>query len=127
MKALQMRWWTGNPFVLFSFALALFPALVIILFACYVREARLWIGHWPQYNNPDPKILGMDWTRAFIALGVLSIPYMGTLAVLFALIGRSMSRTFPVWTISILAIAVTSLAFILCRIDPGGFLNWFYD
>ena len=127
MKALQMRRWMANPFVLFSFVLAVFPALVMFLFFCYVCEARLWIGHWPQYNNPDPKILGMDWTRAFIGLGFVAFPYTGTLAVMFALIGRSMSRTFPVWTISIIAIAFTSVAYNLYSVDPGGFLNLFYD
>jgi hypothetical protein len=127
MKALQLRWWIENPFVLFSFVLAIFPALVMFLFACYVCEARLWIGHWPQYGNPDPKILGMKWARSFIGVGMVSVPYTGTLAILFALIGRSMSRTFPVWTISIIAIVITSVAFIFYRTDPGGFLNWFVD
>jgi hypothetical protein len=58
-----------RSFPLVTLFLASFPLLLLIIFFAYVFRARLVLGHWPSYNNPDPKQLGWCIQHSFLQLG----------------------------------------------------------
>ncbi len=110
-----------------TLTLAAFPLFVLVAFFCYVIEARLYLGHWPSYGNPDPKQLGWWLQHSLLQLGFVGFPVVALVATGLAVFGRARSREFPFLTI-IATIAVASAALIVfARIDPGGFVDWFWD
>lgn len=46
--------------------------VVLLCVSCAVR-ARWELGHWPTYNNPDPKNLGWPIHHLLILVGLLAI------------------------------------------------------
>jgi hypothetical protein len=89
-----------------TLSLALFPMLLLMVFFAYVLRARLFLGHWPSYNNPDPKQLGWWIQHSFLQLGLITFPAVALLATMFAIACRFLSRDFPLWTL----LAITALA-----------------
>lgn len=116
-----------RPFPLTALALAAFPLLLLVAFLGYVIEARLHLGHWPSYAQPDPKQLGWWIQHRILQLGFECFPVAALLAAGLAVIGRVRSREFPFFPI-IATIVMANRAFLaFARIDPGGFVNWFWD
>jgi hypothetical protein len=100
---------------------------LLIAFLGYVVEARLHLGHWPSYANPDPKQLGWWLQHSLLQLGFIGFPLVALLAIGLAVFGRTRSREFPFWT-TIGTIVATGAALVLYAwIDPGGFVDWFAD
>jgi hypothetical protein len=122
-----LRPWLQNPFWMFSGALAVFPAVLFALFFLYVCQACASVGHWPSYNNPDPKQIGWMVERDVLALGFMGVPVTASLAVVCAVIGRLCSPRYPFWTVAITAILLFFAFIAYVRADPGGFYDWFWD
>jgi hypothetical protein len=116
-----------KPFHLATLILAAFPLFLLVAFFGYVIEARLHLGHWPSYANPDPKQLGWAIQHSTLQLGFVGFPVVAFLAAGLAMLGRARSREFPIWTVIVTVVmaSVTLIAF--TRLDPGGFVDWFWD
>jgi hypothetical protein len=112
---------------LLTLLLAAFPLFVMVAFFAYVIRARLYLGHWPSYNHPDPKQLGWWIQHSLLQLGFVGFPFASLLAVVSAIVGRVRSREFPFWTIIITIIVASAVLIAFTLIDPGGFVDWFWD
>jgi hypothetical protein len=53
-------------------ALAVAPVCVLICFS-YALRARLELGHWPTYGNPDPKTLGWSVHHQLVFLSMFLV------------------------------------------------------
>ena len=107
--------------------LATFPFLLLIVFFSYVLRARLFLGHWPSYNQPDPKQLGWWIQHSFLQLGFIAFPAVALSAIILAIVGRFHRRDFPVWTILAITALACGVLIAFARVDPGGFIVWFWD
>lgn len=117
----------NKPLPLAALILAVSPVLFIfavLLFAILVWLSR---GHWPSYNNPDPKLVFWGIPCLLLQLCVMLVPVAFTGAIALAVIGRSRSRQFPFFTILIASAVSVAVLVAYGRIDPGGFMNWFFD
>jgi hypothetical protein len=117
----------ARSFPLVTLSLAVFPLLLLIVFFAYVFRARLVLGHWPSYNNPDPKQLGWWIQHSFLQLGFITFPAVALLATMFAIAGRFLSRDFPLWTLLAITAFACGILIAFARVDPGGFVAWFWD
>src|SRR5262245_47291751 len=124
-----------RPFVgkerlaIITLLLAVFPLLLVLGSLSYACEAAIYLGHWPSYNNPDPKQLPGWFAIQHDALGVglLASEAIFCLAIGLAIVGRICSREFPLaWMILVAAVSV-GLALVYVHFDPGGVLSWFFD
>jgi len=106
---------------------AAFPLLLLFAFSAYVVQARLYLGHWPYYNHPDPKQLGWWIQHNQLQIGFIAFPAVTLAAVVLAVVGRARSREFPIWTIIATAAVASAALLAFARIDPGGFVDWFWD
>lgn len=117
----------NKPLPLAALILAVSPllfSLAVLLFAGLVWLSR---GHWPSYNNPDPKLVFWGIPCLLLQLCVILVPAALTGANALAVIGRSRSRQFPFFTILIASAVSVAVLVAYGRIDPGGFMNWFLD
>ena len=106
---------------------AAFPVLMILALYGYAFQAWGQLGHWPSYNNPDPKQLGWWLQHSALQLGFVGFPAASFLAVCIAIVGRIRSREFPFWTVIVTAFVSIALLVAYGRIDPGGLVVWFWD
>jgi len=113
------------PFV--TLLLAGFPLLLLIVFFSYVLQARLFLGQWPTYSHPDPKQLGWWIQHSFLQLGFIGFPLVALVAIISAIVGRTRSRDFPAWTVIALTALACGVLIAFARVDPGGFIEWFWD
>jgi len=116
-----------RPFPLVALFFAAFPVLLLVEFFNYVVRARLYLGHWPFYNNPDPKQLGWWLQHSLLQLGFVGFPVVALAAAVLGIVGRARSREFPIWTIIATVVAASAILIAFARIDPGGFVAWFWD
>jgi hypothetical protein len=116
-----------KPLPMIALVLAVFPVLLILSLLGYACQARLHLGHWPYYEHPDPKDLGWWFQHSVLQLGFIGFPLAALGAVCLAIIGRSQSREFPLWTVIGTAAISTGLLVAYGRLDPGGFVSWFWD
>ena len=114
------------PFMVAMF-LAISPAFMIVALLEYATQARVYLGHWPSYNNPDPKNLGWMIQHASLQLGFTLFPLAILGAVGASIAGRAKSPDFPLWRVIGTAIVCSALLIAYCGLDPGGFLDWFWD
>jgi hypothetical protein len=116
-----------KPFHFATLTLAAFPLLLLVAFFGYVIEVRLHLGHWPSYANPDPKQLGWWFQHSVLQLGFVGFPVAALLATGLAVVGRLRSREFPLWTVIATVVVASAALVAFARIDPGGFVDWFWD
>ncbi len=116
-----------RDFPIATLLLASFPLLLLMVFFAYVLRARLFLGHWPSYNDPDPKQLGWWIQHSFLQLGFIAFPAVALLATMFAVAGRLHSRDFPFWTMLAIIALACGIVIAFARVDPGGFVAWFWD
>jgi hypothetical protein len=91
----------------------------------FAALARLKLGFWPSYGQPDPKDL--DWS--FLDVPALFWFLLAPVAVLVS-VGLAFRRWFtgrpnwgtPLWTLGSFSVLVLWLWF-----DPGGFVVWWLD
>ena len=117
----------NKPLPLVALILAVFPVLSLLALLLGVFAARLHLGHWPSYNNPDPKQIASGLPHLVIQLCLMLVPVSVFSAIALALVGRSRSKQFPFWTILMATAVSVALLIAYGRIDPGGFVNWFMD
>jgi len=95
----------------------------------YAWRASMFLGHWPYYNNPDPKNLPehfapstawLDWTVPIAGL----ILATAALAFLLRMIPNYKVRMFT-GTVLLFGGWLTGLA--LLWLDPGGMFEWICD
>jgi len=117
----------AKPLPTIAMILAVSPAFMIVALLEYATQARVYLGHWPSYNNPDPKNLGWFIQHAALQLGFMLFPLaiLGAVGVLIA--GRAKTADFPLRPVMGTAILCSALLIAYCRVDPGGFLEWFWD
>jgi hypothetical protein len=114
-------------FLATTLLLAGFPLLLLLAFFGYVVQARLHLGYWPYYAHPDPKQLGWWIQHSLLQLGFVGFPVVALVAVVLAIIGRTSSRKFPFWLITATVIMAAASLIVFARVDPGGFVEWFWD
>ena len=117
----------ARSFPVVTLLMATFPFLLLTVFFSYVLRARLFLGHWPSYNQPDPKQLGWWIQHSFLQLGFISFPAVALSAVIFAIVGRFHRRDFPLWTIIAITLLACCVLIAFARVDPGGFIEWVLD
>lgn len=103
------------------------PLLILANFYFYVLRARIDLGHWPKFGDRYPRLIHKDFEFLATALSLVFGPYVVLVAILLAVLGRWRHSDFPVWKLSGLAVVTSAFLVIVCRIDSGGFLNWFFD
>jgi hypothetical protein len=116
-----------NPFYVLGLILALSPLSLIVAFSGYVISARIYLGYWPHYNHPDPKQLGWWGWHGLLQLGFIGFPLSSLVTITCALILRAKIRTAQFWAIILASIVSVITVMIYARLDPGGFVNWFFD
>lgn len=116
-----------RPLSLTALCLAAFPLVLLAAFFAYVARARLHLGHWPYYNHPDPKQLGWWFPHSLLQLGFVGFPVVALASMVLAAVGRARSREFPIWTIIATVVMASAALIAFGRIDPGGFIEWFWD
>jgi len=105
------------------------PWAWLVLFGSFILRARLALGHWPSPYQPDPKDLGFDIHYYCTVIGsniAVGAPALAGVMILFALVLR---RTREVrYGLGALVLAVGWMTlFVLARLDPGRFFEWFAD
>lgn len=117
----------NKPLPLAALILSVSPLLFIVavlLFAVLVWLSR---GHWPSYNNPDPKLVFWGIPCLLLQICAMMVPVAFIAAIALAVFGRSRSRQFPILTVLLIAVLSVAVLIAFARIDPGGFLNWLAD
>ena len=107
--------------------LAAYPLAWIALVYLFVIRARLHLGHWPTPNQPDPKTLGFSFHHQAIWFGLMAMPVIAILTIVFALIGRRLAVCHRTWPALALLVVSIVLVVALGRLDPGDFFAWFAD
>jgi hypothetical protein len=109
-------------------ALAALPAFFLASVHTFAMRAALFLGHWPSYDNPDPKTLPDRFHPQSEFLEVL-IPVGVSVALtsLFALLIRRVRSPLSISHALIVGMALAGLSFILLILDPAGALNWIMD
>lgn len=126
MKLRSAHVWLKFPVNWLLLACAAFPFLWLNAFALLVLRARLVLGRWPSYNNPDPKLLGMDWHYNGVLVGFALVMTFAFVGIVGAVMGRIFSRQVP-WTLVLLNIVTPVLTIALVRLEPWGFGDWLID
>jgi len=99
--------------------LSLSAAIIMVLFFTFVLRARLVLGHWPTYSNPDPKNLGMGlhygciWIGIYLLFWAILSKFLHT----FIFTHRSLLlKTIPLFTLGgfILFISGDHLGTVMC-------------
>ena len=124
---------TSNAYsLIISGALITFGTLPLTLWFylwTFALRARLYLGYWPSYSQPDPKDLPLHFhpptelLHHIIPLG-LSI---GIILALTSLLRKQSDLKIRMMTASILALTGWIVAFGLIFIDPCGFMEWWAD
>ena len=100
------------------------PIWPIVWLVVFAGLARLTLGYWPRYNQPDPKDL--HWPFLIPPFSLLLIAVVAVLA----LFGVALGRWFvgrPGW--QALLWSIGSFAVLVCwlMLDPAGFVGWWLD
>ncbi len=115
------------PLTCLTMLLAAYPMWGLLWFYSYVLQARLQLGHWPSYNNPDPQQLAWPVACLSLHLGLTLAPLAGILASVLIVVARLRSREFPVYTAAAVLILSQALLVAVSQWDPGDFFAWFAD
>jgi len=65
--------------------------------------------------------------HSFLQLGFIGFPLVALVAIISAIVGRTRSRDFPAWTVIALTALACGVLIAFARVDPGGFIEWFWD
>jgi hypothetical protein len=110
-------------------AVAALPFMLLAFLYTFAFRAALYIGHWPSYNKPDPKVLRAHFfpqtefleflVPTFISIAVTCL--FVTQVIRFATWPRRLE--FALWV----ALLLWLFAFLFLGGDPAGVLNWMAD
>lgn len=112
-----------------TWVLGLAPLLSPTLLYLFVLRARVELGRWPSFSNPDPKELGFDvhhstWHLA-LPLELAAAPVL--LAVVLATWSRRPNRRREMLAAIAVYFALLLSSMVLFWADPGGFSEWMMD
>lgn len=107
--------------------LAGYPLGVVVSLYSFVLRARLKLGFWPAPYRPDPKELGFDLHYLGVMLALITFPFVTLVCVGWILAARVRCRDFPMGPMLAYAGGCAALGFCLLRLDPGNFVEWFFD
>jgi len=105
------------------------PLQWLFLLYSFVLRARFSLGRWPHPDNPDPKDLGFDFHHILIWLDFFVVFFSPILLVYIFL----MTLNFIKMNRKQYALAASIFTFffaayiLLCKYDPGKFIEWFMD
>ncbi len=115
----------------FFWILGAAPGVWLVLFYSFVIRAYCTLGYWPQPYLPDPKDLGFVWHHLAIWLSfpaMLALLITGLLAMLAGAILPRVQLQIQMTRAGLWFFGLSFAAWwILVRLDPGRFLEWFVD
>lgn len=95
----------------------------------FALRAALFLGHWPSYNNPDPKNLPDEFhPQTEFLMSVIPIVVSVGVTCLFAtLMARLAPRSRRIVNSVFAGILFGFLSYMMIGADPFGVLNWLMD
>lgn len=108
-------------------ALGLAPIGILVWFYLYVIRQRLLLGHWPRPSQPDPKDAGFVLHHLSLVLGMTLIPGISLMTVGLILHRRSVDPRFRWMPALLVALASFATFWGVVRLDPGHYVDWFWD
>ena len=108
-------------------AMALAPIGVLVWFYLYVIRQRLLLGHWPRPSQPDPKDAGFVLHHLSLVLTMTLIPGVSLMTLGLILHRRSVDPGFR-WVLALLLTLGSNAVYwtVVC-LDPGHYVDWFWD
>jgi len=100
-------------------------SLVLSLYSIFLY-ARLQLGYWPSYNNPDPKTMGLHYTL----WALLTLLMMPIYLLFFGwIMSRKNQKTYSTTTLKfwIIIAVVWWIIFIINCSDPFSAVEWLMD
>jgi MFS family permease len=119
--------WRGWLIVLIG-AIAALPLFGITLLYTFALRAALFLGHWPSYNNPDPKTLPDRFhpQSEFLEIVLPLVISVSVTNLVAFLVTRVRSNDRFLYAVG-MALASWVISYILIVLDPVGVLNWYLD
>lgn len=108
-------------------ALGLSPIGVLVWFYLYVIRQRLSLGYWPRPSQPDPKDAGLVLHHLSLVLGMTVVPGVTLMTLGFILRRRSVDPGFRWVPALLLALGSFGMYLSVVRMDPGHYVDWFWD
>ena len=113
---------TGRPrWPIILASVPLWPILWLLVFASL---ARVKLGYWPAYDQPDPKTLHWQLLDVPIFPLIFLAPAALLTSLVFALYGWYAGRRD--WRF-LLTVITFLILIVWLRLDPGGFFEWWID
>ncbi|GEM_PF-1706737 len=110
-----------------KWVIAFLPLLWIVIFWILVLHTFLKVGHWPKYNNPDPKEIGFGLYSFILFFGLFFIWIVSIYSILFNLIEAVLYKDWrPIKNI-LLVVACNLVQFLFVRLDFWNLMDWLYD
>ena len=108
-----------------ALALATVPLWPVVWLLIFASAARVKLGYWPSYNQPDPTTL--HWFPADLAVLPLLLlaPIAAFTSVIVGLFRWQAGR--PAWSDCLMTLASFVALFLWLSFDPGGFFIWWAD
>jgi hypothetical protein len=108
-----------------ALSLATVPLWPIVWLLMFASAARVKLGYWPSYDQPDPSTL--HWFPADLAVLPLLLlaPIAAFTSVIVALFRWTAGR--PAWSVCLMTLASFGVLLLWLAFDPGGFFNWWAD
>jgi hypothetical protein len=121
-----------SPLFSASAAISMMPLLcylILVAAACYTYFA---LGHWPSYNNPDPKNLPQPWVYTVTVSAVLLGMLMVICGPVFMVIRNAWTKT---WKVHVsrnvvlygIGAALWVVGYFRWVLDGSGLVNWIFD
>jgi hypothetical protein len=120
--------WRDWVVLLIGAATAL-PLMLLAWLYTFALRAALFLGHWPSYNNPDPRNLPDEFhPQTEFLMSVIPIVVSVFMTCLFAtLMARLAPRSRRIVDAVFVGIFFGFLSYMMLGADPFGVLNWFLD
>ena len=113
-----------------SLAIASLPLCILGDLYFLVLRARFFLDRWPLPCNPDPKSLPFDFHYLRVWYSLLGVPLwiLISIALLFAI-----NSQYPIGKLTSglsrlsIVVGMWVLAFTIFTLDPGHYVEWFFD
>jgi hypothetical protein len=111
--------WTAIVFVL-----AAYPLFLIVALGAFAVVTSALVGHWPSYNNPDPKTIWWSYPQMILLLGYVTSPFVGLIPFFAALHRPWKLRDLETWALFLVIAISWSVGIAYQHFDPGGLVAW---
>jgi hypothetical protein len=92
----------------------------------FVLRAKVSLGYWPYYNNPDPSELNFEIHRHFIICAFLGFLLSHVYILVFSVVRIASRKSWPIRE-TLLIILSDIMIFLFVRFNFLGFWVWFID